>query len=121
MSHIRGSRTFSTPFYKLQHPFILALCLNIDTTIGFITNKAFQIIFSSFFKGRRSKINTLNATFYKDIFVYYIHNKSIINNWLFQQNYQLRSEEHTSELQSRFEIVCRLLLEKKKRKKISTK
>src|SRR5699024_137736 len=26
-----------------------------------------------------------------------------------------RSEEHTSELQSRFEIVCRLLLEKKKR------
>src|SRR5699024_12774574 len=26
----------------------------------------------------------------------------------------LRSEEHTSELQSRFDIVCRLLLEKKK-------
>src|SRR5699024_11642820 len=29
----------------------------------------------------------------------------------------LRSEEHTSELQSRFELVCRLLLEKKKKKK----
>src|SRR5699024_11384563 len=28
----------------------------------------------------------------------------------------LRSEEHTSELQSRFDLVCRLLLEKKKRK-----
>src|SRR5699024_12686681 len=27
-----------------------------------------------------------------------------------------RSEEHTSELQSRFDLVCRLLLEKKKRK-----
>src|SRR5207249_8157078 len=27
-----------------------------------------------------------------------------------------RSEEHTSELQSRFDIVCRLLLEKKKQK-----
>src|SRR5699024_11463067 len=26
----------------------------------------------------------------------------------------VRSEEHTSELQSRFELVCRLLLEKKK-------
>src|SRR5699024_11454345 len=26
----------------------------------------------------------------------------------------LRSEEHTSELQSRFDLVCRLLLEKKK-------
>src|SRR5438067_2981527 len=31
-----------------------------------------------------------------------------------------RSEEHTSELQSRFDLVCRLLLEKKKREKTST-
>src|SRR5438067_6657223 len=30
---------------------------------------------------------------------------------------KLRSEEHTSELQSRFDLVCRLLLEKKKKKK----
>src|SRR3712207_9089832 len=30
---------------------------------------------------------------------------------------QLRSEEHTSELQSRQYLVCRLLLEKKKKKK----
>src|SRR5438067_10949661 len=30
---------------------------------------------------------------------------------------ELRSEEHTSELQSRFDLVCRLLLEKKKKKK----
>src|SRR5207249_10902728 len=29
----------------------------------------------------------------------------------------LRSEEHTSELQSRFDLVCRLLLEKKKEHK----
>src|SRR5699024_11977211 len=28
---------------------------------------------------------------------------------------RLRSEEHTSELQSRFDLVCRLLLEKKNR------
>src|SRR2546422_5504570 len=31
-----------------------------------------------------------------------------------------RSEEHTSELQSRLHLVCRLLLEKKKKKKIRT-
>src|SRR5690625_6556131 len=31
-----------------------------------------------------------------------------------------RSEEHTSELQSRGHLVCRLLLEKKKRKNMST-
>src|SRR5699024_12556052 len=30
-------------------------------------------------------------------------------------SYLFRSEEHTSELQSRFELVCPLLLEKKKR------
>src|SRR5437868_7668327 len=29
----------------------------------------------------------------------------------------IRSEEHTSELQSRFDLVCRLLLEKKKKNK----
>src|SRR5437667_12658729 len=32
-----------------------------------------------------------------------------------------RSEEHTSELQSHHDLVCRLLLEKKKKKKINTK
>src|SRR5690554_7225140 len=33
----------------------------------------------------------------------------------------IRSEEHTSELQSRPHLVCRLLLEKKKKKKKKTK
>src|SRR5690606_40807629 len=32
-----------------------------------------------------------------------------------QQTQELRSEEHTSELQSRENLVCRLLLEKKKK------
>src|SRR5207247_8275487 len=32
-----------------------------------------------------------------------------------------RSEEHTSELQSRVDLVCRLLLEKKKKKKDTAK
>src|SRR5699024_12390266 len=31
-----------------------------------------------------------------------------------------RSEEHTSELQSRFDLVCRLLLEKKKKNKMKS-
>src|SRR5436309_8521815 len=34
--------------------------------------------------------------------------------------YDTRSEEHTSELQSRENLVCRLLLEKKKKKKKKT-
>src|SRR3712207_8808948 len=34
----------------------------------------------------------------------------------YKKEFELRSEEHTSELQSRQYLVCRLLLEKKKRK-----
>src|SRR2546429_6561220 len=34
---------------------------------------------------------------------------------------QIRSEEHTSELQSRLHLVCRLLLEKKKKKRYRQK
>src|SRR5689334_24689834 len=34
---------------------------------------------------------------------------------------EVRSEEHTSELQSQFHLVCRLLLEKKNRKLCSTR
>src|SRR2546422_2505065 len=33
----------------------------------------------------------------------------------------VRSEEHTSELQSRLHLVCRLLLEKKKKKRMKKK
>src|SRR3989449_2045546 len=39
--------------------------------------------------------------------------KKIVEN----RPYKRRSEEHTSELQSRLHLVCRLLLEKKKKKK----
>src|SRR5699024_3743336 len=48
------------------------------------------------------------------------HTKSRVKNTILNKIYpQLeveapRSEEHTSELQSRFDLVCRLLLEKKK-------
>src|SRR5438034_7479433 len=56
---------------------------------------------------------------------------TIVRSQPFQQQYQatleqyrrqqgggrLRSEEHTSELQSHSDLVCRLLLEKKKQKK----
>src|SRR2546421_9120268 len=38
---------------------------------------------------------------------------------VFQKYFTYRSEEHTSELQSRSDLVCRLLLEKKKKKTTS--
>src|SRR5699024_11978537 len=39
-------------------------------------------------------------------------------NSLTAPGYHYRSEEHTSELQSRFDLVCRLLLEKKKGRRL---
>src|SRR5699024_12497951 len=56
---------------------------------------------------------------------WYVRSKETIFNWhhwklkivSLDRTYHsvLRSEEHTSELQSRFDLVCRLLLEKKKK------
>src|SRR3989440_7901132 len=40
--------------------------------------------------------------------------------WLPLKDFTSRSEEHTSELQSRSDLVCRLLLEKKKKKTKTT-
>src|SRR3989449_4211875 len=39
----------------------------------------------------------------------------------YEDKYGRRSEEHTSELQSRLHLVCRLLLEKKKKKQNKNK
>src|SRR5438874_3933869 len=49
--------------------------------------------------------------------------ESVFRTWpqLCSDGSVMRSEEHTSELQSRRDLVCRLLLEKKKKKKISKK
>src|SRR5699024_11744386 len=46
----------------------------------------------------------------------------LLRNWNREDacEYGFRSEEHTSELQSRFDLVCRLLLEKKKNIKLKT-
>src|SRR2546429_5895600 len=38
----------------------------------------------------------------------------------YEANNRMRSEEHTSELQSRLHLVCRLLLEKKKCKALAS-
>src|SRR5436853_4433262 len=44
-----------------------------------------------------------------------------LENWEQSIQRKLRSEEHTSELQSLRHLVCRLLLEKKKKKKDGTR
>src|SRR5437868_7983599 len=49
----------------------------------------------------------------RDIIKAYDNKYNVVSNHNFLVE---RSEEHTSELQSRFDLVCRLLLEKKKQK-----
>src|SRR3712207_6976378 len=53
-----------------------------------------------------------------DLALWSLNNPSIasVTGKLFAGGAPLRSEEHTSELQSRQYLVCRLLLEKKKKK-----
>src|SRR2546427_9490231 len=46
--------------------------------------------------------------------------RDLVDSLLFRGLWRFRSEEHTSELQSQSNLVCRLLLEKKK-KKITSK
>src|SRR5437773_3451282 len=47
----------------------------------------------------------------------------LLDEWheVFSQHCRVRSEEHTSELQSHHDLVCRLLLEKKNKKKKQNK
>src|SRR5690606_40931580 len=45
------------------------------------------------------------------------HNLTAVGGFNYETRHTKRSEEHTSELQSRENLVCRLLLEKKKKKK----
>src|SRR5690606_9009130 len=68
---------------------------------------------------RYKKVDTLG---YSPVYVFSTHPDSAVFNVSFSDvgqgngNYTLRSEEHTSELQSRENLVCRLLLEKKKKR-----
>src|SRR5699024_11858918 len=65
--------------------------------------------------GRRGKPLHYGASIFS---ISYLLEKSSINRIIAGVGFEpttsgLRSEEHTSELQSRFDLVCRLLLEKK--------
>src|SRR5699024_12642483 len=68
------------------------------------------------FPTRRSSDLYSNRLFLYTFFGLYADN-SVLHEFLLIQKFiylLFRSEEHTSELQSRFDLVCRLLLEKKK-------
>src|SRR5690554_7319871 len=68
-----------------------------------------SIIVAKFYKHKRKTFPLIILFLTLDCFL-------ITGGTYFIKDLMLRSEEHTSELQSRPHLVCRLLLEKKKKK-----
>src|SRR3712207_8899328 len=65
---------------------------------------------------RRTLAHSTHLTEYCTRMIHYLRDHPLTVGMFFET----RSEEHTSELQSRQYLVCRLLLEKKKKKHITT-
>src|SRR3712207_7469927 len=61
-----------------------------------------------------------NYSYGRCYYTHRVHDYKEINGkiFIYLEDGEVRSEEHTSELQSRQYLVCRLLLEKKKQKNI---
>src|SRR5690625_5590716 len=97
------------------------MCFYVAST----TLSSFSFVISSTMTKIEGKRNKKANLFYMDsLFYYYLISlpwtdiaTSMSSSWV---NSSLRSEEHTSELQSRGHIVCRLLLERKKRRQEHT-
>src|SRR5689334_24008236 len=80
----------------------------------------FRSAFSTGFTGGNTARNSMcltNAKYYPDGKFFWDERANTLEEQTLMP-IQNRSEEHTSELQSQFHLVCRLLLEKKKKKKI---
>src|SRR5690625_6626221 len=74
-----------------------------------LINESFRHTFNKYkFEFTDSEIRNFNGPPLRDTF-------NQLNQDLAEEMIQTRSEEHTSELQSRGHLVCRLLLEKKKK------
>src|SRR6266700_4084303 len=86
--------------------------------IRLINNSLFYLYFFFFNDTATTEIYTLSLHDALPIFAaaHQVCRSTVDWRWLRQQ----RSEEHTSELQSRENLVCRLLLEKKKKKNITS-
>src|SRR5699024_6337992 len=91
-SEYKSSMTSLNPsFYKKEVEFLK----EVDSTALKYSHKNVNQAFNNAFAGRANFPNFKSKSKSK---------------W----SYTTRSEEHTSELQSRFDLVCRLLLEKKR-------
>src|SRR6266513_6424842 len=79
--------------------------------MSFVNISFFSILFFFFNDTATTEIYTLSL---HDALPIYGHGRGSRTHPDGPDRHEHRSEEHTSELQSRFDLVCRLLLEKKK-------
>src|SRR2546422_8208702 len=99
---------------RIQRKHNSLLCIGLDTDVSKVPEFLYAYGDPQFEFNRR----IIDAT--KDLVCAYKMNVAFYESAGEHGWYTVRSEEHTSELQSRLHLVCRLLLEKKKKDSKST-
>src|SRR5690625_821116 len=105
----------ATDSHRLSTKTINAIDNNLDTTELVIPGKSLQELN----KILDTSYETVNVSVIKNQIIFFTNNLYFSSRLLsgnYPETSRLRSEEHTSELQSRGHLVCRLLLEKKNKK-----
>src|SRR5699024_12174461 len=97
-----GKSTLVKLLMRFYNPTIGAISIDNDNLKDFNIFDLHKNLSATFQDFSRFKL-----TLKENVITGYSFNEERVNNFL------KRSEEHTSELQSRFDLVCRLLLEKK--------
>src|SRR5437868_14033403 len=100
----------------LTHPSIVLLPSTRPHLTSRPTNLTYPIFFFSFIL-RPPPRSTLfpYTTLFRSSSGSFLPSVQMVRQVCVSSKNSTRSEEHTSELQSRFDLVCRLLLEKKKK------
>src|SRR6266516_466190 len=102
---------------KILHSLLLVTS-NHHTTLPATIRSNYQFLFFFFFNDTATtEIYTLSLHDALPIFAVPGRGSVVHAAWTEEFPGSLRSEEHTSELQSPYDLVCRLLLEKKKKRR----
>src|SRR5207249_11511127 len=102
--HFLFNATPPTDIYTLSLHDALPICMKYFERINVMF--LYRSMSSPYHHHHPFRMNSFSVSIHS---FYYISIGALLNIYTF-----IRSEEHTSELQSRFDLVCRLLLEKKK-------